>query len=203
MYSNPEPKGKSPLTVKKEEAVAEASSLSKSCGYNQAYISSSDLNELTGLAKSVGIRIYNSKESSKQSNCDMIAVAVDADGKEIGEALTSKYVQTQSFDADKSCPSKRISKGKASGCVSNVIKADLNYQKVFFSKEIIDARIKIPEATGIKLIPGQFAGGSTMMIVAAKLEAGKLVELEANYLKSQLPCPTDCGDSGNYLIAPN
>ncbi|MCF8465022.1 MAG: hypothetical protein K9G41_09280 [Flavobacteriales bacterium] len=203
IYSSPEPKDKGLIEVKKEEAIAEASEMSKACGYSHAYISTEDLFALTNISKSVGIRVYNSKESIEQSSCDVIVVAVDAEGKEIGSGLNSKYVQIQSPEINKSCPSRRISKSKASGCVSNTIKTDLTYQKVFFSNESLMARIKIPGATGIKLIPGKFAAGSTMMIVAAKLESGSLIELEANYLKSQLPCPTDCGDSGNYLVAPN
>ena len=203
MYSNPEPADKSPLQIKKGDALAEASSVSKSCGYNQAYISKEDLDALLSLSRSVGIRIYNAKETTGQSNCDIIAVAVDEAGKEIGATFSSKYVHTESFDDNKSCPSKRISKSKASGCVSNVLKTDLNYQKVFFSKSTIDARWNVSGATGIKLIPGQLSGGSTIMIMASQLTSGELKELEASYLKSQLPCPTDCGDSGNYLVAPN
>ncbi|MBI1288503.1 MAG: hypothetical protein GC178_13110 [Flavobacteriales bacterium] len=202
MYSSPEPRGSEPISVKKADAIAEAESVSDACGYNRAFISSDDLTNLLSPSAAVGVRIYNAKESSDQANCDIITVAVDANGKEIGPALTNKYLHAESYDENNSCSAKKISKSKATGCVSNVANSKLNYQKVFFSKSVLQNQLKVSGATGITIIPGQISGGSTMMIMAAKLENGKITELETDYLKSQLPCPTDCGDSGNYLVDP-
>ncbi|MCF8277968.1 MAG: hypothetical protein K9J17_14640 [Flavobacteriales bacterium] len=200
MYSSPEPTEQSPIQVKKSDAISEATSVSKTCGYNQAYISIKDLEALLSPSSCVGIRIYNAKESSDQQNSDIIAVAVDQNGKEIGS--TSKYLNAKSYDENQSCPSRRIGKSKAVGCVKNITNSSLNYQKVFFSKAVLKERISVSGMTGIMVIPGELSGGSTMMICAAALDGGKLTALEANFLKSQLPCPTDCGDSGNYLVEP-
>lgn len=201
-YSSPEPKGSEPMVMKVSDALAEAASVSSSCGYTRAYISSADIQNLMSLKDAVGIRIYNAKETSGQRYCDIVAVAVNNAGKEIGPQIGNKYLHAESHDASNSCTSKRISKSKAQGCVNTVATSDLIDQKVFFSRSMLSDRIKVQNATGISILPGQLPEGSTMMVAAAKLENGKLTELEDNYLKSRLPCPTDCGDSGNYLVAP-
>lgn len=201
-YSTPEPKGSEPLTIKKNDAELEASSLSGTCGYSRAFLQSSELQSLLATSGAVGVRIYNSKEDAEQRNCDIIAVAVDANGKEIGSALTNKYLQAESYDKNTECSSKKLTKSKAATCVSTVANSNLNSQKVFFSKSVLEERLKIGNATGITVIPGEISGASTMMIMAANLDKGTINELEDTYLKSRLPCPTDCGDSGNYLVAP-
>ncbi|TNF28316.1 MAG: hypothetical protein EP314_03975 [Bacteroidetes bacterium] len=202
LYSSPEPKGSEPVSVRKSDAIAEASSLSGACGYSRAYLSTADLQGLLNTSSAVGLRIYNAKETADQKNCDIVTVAVDANGKEVGPVFGNKYLHAESYDVNTSCPSSKISKTKASGCVSTVANSNLNYQKVFFSRSLLETRFRIDGSTGITIIPGEINGGSTMMVMAAKLDNGTIVELEDSYLKSQLPCPTDCGDSGNYLVAP-
>lgn len=202
LYSSPEPSESAPLLVNKNDALNEASDVSGECGYSRAYISSKDLQSLLSTSGAVGIRLYNGKETSEQGNCDVVAVAVDANGKEIGPAVGNKYLQAQSYDENNSCTARKVSKSTATTCVSNVANSSLKGQKVFFSKAMLDERLKTSGATGITILPGQIDDESTMMVMAAKLESSKITELEDDYLKSRLPCPTDCGDSGNYLVAP-
>lgn len=201
IYSSPEEKGTEPISIKKSEAITEAAEVSGTCGYNRAYISSADLQALLSVDGAVGIRIYNAMESSEQKNCDIVAVAVDAEGNEIG--AEKNYLLAKSYDENTSCAASTVSRDHAQRSVETVAESKLKYQKVFFSKAVLEERLNVNKATGITIIPGSINGVSTMMIMAATLADGKISELESNYLKSQLPCPTDCGDSGNYLVSPN
>lgn len=201
-YSSPEPKGSAPLSVDKADALSEASAAGETCGYNRAFIASTELQSLLSTSGAVGVRFYNAKEDANQRNCDIITVAVDANGKEIGPSLGNKYLHAESYDQNTECSTRKVTKSKATDCVSTVANSNLNFQKVFFSKSVLEERLKVGNATGITIIPGEVSGASTMMIMAANLDKGSINELESSYLKSQLPCPTDCGDSGNYLVAP-
>lgn len=200
-YTSPETDQFKPVLVKAEDAFREAAAAGQSCGYTKAFFAKADLVALMNVAGCVGIRIYNSKESSTQAHCDVIAVAVDAAGKEIGPAIGNKYLHAKSYDENTSCVSKKITKTKAEGCVKIVSGSGLSYQKVFFSRALIDERLK--NGSGIAVLPSNNGSQSTMMIAAASLTNGQMKEMESNYFKSQLPCPTDCGDTANYLFMPN
>ena len=202
-YSSPEPKGYEPVMMNSQDAKSEASAQSSSCGYSSGFFGKSDIENLMGVNNCVGIRIYNAKVSSSQANCDIVAVAVDENGKEIGPTMGKKYLHATSFDNDAGCASTKLSKSNAKSYVSNVANSgSIEYQKVFFSKATINERLAVRESTGINVIPGSLQGEKTMMISAAKLDGGKLTDLGDTYMKSKLPCPTDCGDTGNYLVEP-
>ena len=202
-YTSPETEAFKPVEVKTADALREAESLSASCGYTKAFFSKEDLNTLMKVSGCVGIRIYNAKESERQTNCDVIAVAVDATGKEIGAFAKNKYLHAESYDENTSCNSKKLSQSRAEACVKNVASSKLEYQKVFFSKSLVDNSLNAAGSGGIAVLPGSNGSQATMMIAGASLSNGKLTEVESNYHKSQLPCPTDCGDPVHYLVAPN
>lgn len=202
-YSSPEASGYEPVPVELSKAKTEASSVAGVCGYSSAFYTRSDIQYLMDLSQCVGIRIYNGKDDAKQTYCEVIAVAVDENGKEIGHFAVNKYMHVQPFDSDQNCTAKKVSKSFAKGCVQ-VVADDkvLNYQKVFFSKAFVDQRLAISNSTGIAVIPGTDSTNSSMMMAAAKLEDGKITEMEENYFRSQLPCPVDCGETDNYLVPP-
>lgn len=201
-YTSPEKSGLEPVAVEASTAKSESASAAPTCGYSQVYYSKRDLDYLMDLSDCVGIRFYNGKIDEKTSNCEMIAVAVNPDGKEIGHLASNKYLHANSYDVDTQCESKKVSKSNARGCVEHVADdKSLTYQKVFFSKDFLKKRLEVSN-NGIVIIPVDSRDGSTMMVAGAKLENGKITELEGTYYRSQLPCPTDCGNTDNYLVYP-
>lgn len=202
-YTSPEEAQYAPISVRASDAKQEASALSTVCGYTSSFFSKQAIEDLMSHRTCIGVRIYNAKSDQSQAMCDMVAVAVDENGKEVGPALGKKYLHARSFDNDSNCPSSKVSKSNARNYVSNVANTSaLEYQKVFFSKALIETLLTVPEATGITVIPGNLNGQKTMMASAAKLDKGKVVDLGGSYMKSKLPCPYDCGDTGNYLVEP-
>lgn len=202
-YTSPETGQFAPIQLTSSVAKQEAQAASGSCGYSSAYFDKTELESLMSAKGCVGIRIYNAKVNETQHHCDVVAVAVNEDGKEI-PSFGKKYLHGSSFDNNPSCPSSKVNKNNAKGYVENVANSSsLEYQKVFFSKSLINERLAVAGGTtGINVLPGDLSGEKTMMVSAAKLEGGKLTDLGDAYMKSKLPCPTDCGDTGNYLVAP-
>lgn len=201
-FTDPEPSGMEPVSMTKAEANTESSKEAGACGYSKAFVASSDLNALMDLNDCVGVRIYNGKEDSKETYGSVIVVAIDGKGKEIGKFGSNKYMNVQCLDSDPNCQAKKVSKNHAKGCVETVAYDNaMNYQKVFFSRSFIQERIA--NSNGISIMPGTDGKTSTMMISGAKLSNGKITEMEDYYYRSQLPCPTDCGETDNYLVDPN
>ena len=42
----------------------------------------------------------------------------------------------------------------------------------------------------------------TIMAIGVSLNNGRLTNMGDSYTRSLLPCPSDCGDTGNYLVDP-
>jgi hypothetical protein len=202
LYSNPEPSGSTPIAVSVSAAESEANGLIGSCGYSSGFLSKSDLQFVMGINKVIGIRIYNSKESAGQKYSDIILAGVDENGKERVKTFTKSYVQAASANSDPNCIAQRVSTSFAKGCVNNLVnEGSLEYQKVYFSNTVVDQLLNSKGAVnGLKVIPGVHNGYSTVMLAPASLSDGKLTVIGSEYLKSRLPCPTDCGDESNYLV---
>ena len=202
LYSNPEPSGSAPISVPVSTAESEANGLVGSCGYSGGFFSKSDLQFVMGINKVIGVRIYNSKESSGQQYTDIIMAGVDGNGKERVKTFTKSYVHAASVNSDANCSAQHISTSYAKGCVNNVASnGSLEYQKVYFSNTVIDQLLNSNgSVNGLKVIPGMFEGHSTMLLAPASLSNGKLTVIGNEYLKSRLPCPIDCGDESNYLV---
>ena len=202
-YTSPESAEFKPVEVKTNDALNQAQTLGEICGYTKAYFSKDELQALLKLSGCVGLRIYNAKESDKQTNCDVIAVAINSSGKEIGPVFGNKYLHAKSYDENTSCTSKKLSQSKARDFVIKVANSQLEYQKVFFSKDLIDKRLNTEGSAGVAIIPGKNGSQTTILTTGANLVKGKISEVEAKYYKSQLPCPTHCGDTSQYLVSPN
>ena len=183
--------------------IEESNQVKGTCGFSGAYIAKSDLDYLMNLNKCVGIRIYNGKEDAKEQFCGVIAVAINEDGKEIGHFMASKYFDVGSEDEGGSYSVQKIGQNNAKDRITNVANSSsLDYQKVFFSKSTVNERLTVSGATGVHIRPGEVGGYKTMMMSSAKLDKGSLTDLGDKYLKSKLPCPVQCGDTGNYLVEP-
>ena len=106
-YSSPEQKGLEPVAVDASTAKSESAKATQTCGYSQVFYTKSDLDYLMNLSDCVGVRFYNGKMDEKTSNCEMIAVAVNADGKEIGHLMSNKYLHAYAYDVNTQCSSKK------------------------------------------------------------------------------------------------
>lgn len=203
MYSSPESPEYQPIVLSVDEATNKATEASGRCAYSQSFFSSSDLNRLLSISKCVGVRFYNGFMNEQDKNASMVAVAVDETGKEIGKVFSNNYLCVASFDQSAKCESLTLSKSKARVCVENVADSDVTSQKVFFSKALIEARLTTKNANGISLLPTiNDRSEYTMSISGAEFANGKITVVESNYYQSELPCPTDCGNTDDYLVAP-
>ena len=201
-YSSPEAREFEPIAIETAMAKTEAASLTESCGYSKVFYSKADLENLMNLSNCVGVRFYNGLADEKDANCQIIAVAVTENGKEIGHGKSSSYLHASSYDQDAKCTAHNVTKSNARSCVEHVANhRSFVSQKVFFSRDFLKARMA--KADGVVLIPAYSEEANTMMVAGATLEDGQISELEGNYYKSQLPCPTDCGNPGNYLVSPD
>lgn len=203
MYSSPEASEYQPVVLSVNDAIANAERASGSCAYTQTFVSSEDLTRLLSISKCVGVRFYNGFMTEQDKNASMIAVAVDETGKEIGKVFSNNYLCVASLDQSARCESQSLSKSKARVCVENVVNADLSSQKVFFSKALLEERMRAKNATGVSILPAiNDRDESTMSVSGASFANGKITVVESEYYQSELPCPTDCGNTDDYLVAP-
>ena len=203
MYSSPESKEYKPSILSIDEATRKAEQAGGSCAYTQAFISSGDLNGLLSISKCVGVRFYNAFQNQSDKYASMIAVAVDENGQEIGKTFSNKYLCVASLDKSSKCEAQSLSKGKARTCVENVAYSDQTSQKVFFSKALLEDRLLSKNAAGISLLPAiNDRSEATISISGAYYDNGRINVVETEYYMSELPCPTDCGDTDDYLVAP-
>lgn len=203
MYSSPESDEFAPRILSISEATSKAEQAGGSCAYTQAFISSSDLTKLLNISKCVGVRFYNGLQNESDKYASMIAVAVDAYGNEIGRTFSNNYLCVASVNKSSKCETSTLSKGKARNCVEFVSSSDLISQKVFFSKALLEDRMNSKNANGVSLLPAiNDRSEHTISVAGASYENGKVTAAETNYYMSELPCPTDCGNTDDYLVAP-
>lgn len=211
VYSDPEPSSHAPVSVPEAEIEEEVSINYGICGFSGVYFKKEDINNLLKETGCVGVRFYNGKEETSQYFSDVLAVAIDANGKELG--ANPNYVLSRALDLNGALVTTNVTKSHAKSCVSNL---DLSNSFVrytsYFSKSSLNEALNPKSATGLKVVPGHrvFTTSTnteqvcrTMSIVPVMIDQNKLKNLSGTYLKGLEPCPVSCGDTGEYLVAPS
>jgi hypothetical protein len=208
-FSDPEVDTHTPVQLSKDEAEREAYDNLGFCGFSGAYFKKEDLEKLLSLEGCTGLRFYNGKENTKNFYASVIAVAIDAKGKELG--VEPNYALSVALDQKGSVGSKMVAKTYAKQCVSNLdaSKSFIRYTS-FVSKSVLVELLTTKGSTGLRVRPAQrffeMANGSkemlrTVTVSAATVEGDKVIDVTDHVVKSLLPCPTCCGDSdGGYLL---
>lgn len=198
--TNDTPLQKELLTV-----VDEANVFLSTCGFSSVYIQSSDLRELLNVKKCVGIRFYVAMEDPNQRFADVIAVAINQDGKEIGDFLERKYHLARPLDAHYPDEFEKMNLSTAKKAVYNLRDgvAGISPYASFLSIESLNSLLATSGATGVRIYSSGFSGSNgqlrTMSFGAVKYENKEVNDLGGKYLQSQLPCPVDCGGD-TYLL---
>lgn len=189
-----------PKQIESSEALKQTKAAFSVCGFVSAYFQKSDLMELMDVKNCVGIRFYTSMEDPQQRYADIIGVAVDRYGKEIGNFLERKYHLAKSLDAHYPHEYTKMNKSRAKKCVKNLNEsvAKIESYSAFMGIDNLNQLLDNNGCTGVRIYAGTMDGTTssnrTMHFGAAKVE-GKLVKDAASkYVISNLPCPVDCGD---------
>jgi len=204
-FSNPETN--SPISISVDESDAQAMDNIGWCGFSAAYFHKGDVEALLSTSKCVGVRVYNAKEGVGQSYADLIMVAIDKDGNEIG--ASPNYVLSKALDVNGNLASNKVTNKYSKTCVSNLdVSNSFVVYTSYFSKTTVSGLLTQSNCTGVKIKPAdeQFTVNGTtevyrtMSIGAANVNNSKLTELGSSYQKSAEPCPTACGTSGGKYL---
>jgi hypothetical protein len=194
------PSNDTPNKVAPAVAAAKANDQVETSGFTSAYFQKSDLNELIDVKGCVGIRFYVAMEDPKQKFADVIGVAINETGKEIGDFLSRKYHLAKPLDAHYPQEFKKMDRSNAKRCVDN-LKNGVGKVEPFAGYLGTASILKLVEeggASGIRIYAAIVTKGSTSyrtMSFGSVSVNGKLINnVGTDYLESNLPCPVDCGD---------
>lgn len=195
------------MEISADQAASESVELVQSCGFGSAFISRLDIEDLLKTEKCVGIRFYISMETGDQKYADVLAVAIDENGQEIGNSFQRTYLMVKSLD-EKSYPAnaRGLNIYEAERCVSNLSdgKSGLDPYVGYLGSETLSNLLK-QDCDGIRVYPSDVKiDGKTyhsMAYGAAKSYDGKVSDATDVYYRAMHPCPIECGGDGdkNYL----
>lgn len=196
-----------PTPVSNESASNEAKTSSEACGFGSVFFHRKDVEELMDLKSCVGLRFYIAAERPDQRYADVIAVAINANGKEIAKFLERKYHLAKSLDAHYPHEFEKMDKYKAKSKVFMLMQGSLKLDPYvgYIGIERIQWLLKDNDAEGIRIYPAMYEKEGkdyrTMSFGAVRLDDKQVLDLENDYLEGRLPCPVDCGGDGdkNYL----
>lgn len=186
-------------------AIAEANLFLPTCGFSSVYIQTSDIQELLNVKKCVGIRFYVAMEDPNQRFADVIAVAINSEGKEIGDFLERKYHLARPLDAHYPDEFQKMNLSSAKKAVYNLRDgvAGIKPYATFLGIESLNTLLGTKGATGIRIYSSGFSGSKgnlrTMSFGPVLYENKEVKDIGGSYLQSLLPCPVDCGGD-SYLL---
>lgn len=196
-----------PVEIDAEEARQVAVEMLPTCGFGSVYIAKRDFEELMDVKGCVGIRFYIAMERSDQRYADIIAVAINTYGKEIGDFLARKYHMAKPLDAFFPNDFEKMDRFKAKKYVENLVNGEQNLSPYvgYLGSSGIKELLKIDGAQGLRIYPAELIKDSksyrTMALGAVRIDGKDVKDVYATYLRGNLPCPTDCGgnDEKYYL----
>ena len=196
-----------PKEVAASEAAVVAKSMIPTCGFGGAYFAKKDLEDLMDVKGCVGVRFYIAMERTDQRYADIIAVAINAYGKEIGDFLSRKYHMAKPLDAFFPSDFQKMDRFKAQGYVNQLIegKEKLIPYVSYLGVSGINSLLNTASAVGIRIYPSELIRDEkpyrTMSFGAVRVNGNIVEDASSFYLQGSLPCPTDCGgnDDKYYL----
>lgn len=164
------------------QAASEVTEAASSFGFNQLYLSNSQIDAFRAVERSEGIRFYTALNTETQRPT-IIAVAVTNDGTELGD-----------YAIVKGLTSSNLNKSEAQAGVQASIDSDFTAMNARVStSDLINLVVK-EGANGIHIKPGN--GG--FILVAATENGSESADFGVAYNKLEEPCPPLCED--NTLI---
>lgn len=167
----------------------------------KAYFDAGILNEIVSEKNCVGLRFYNAIDEKNPSEITVMVIGIRDDGSEISGGLFSgpKYKLAEGI-SDGRAVYEGISKSKAkANCEAIKAKGMLSFSASFSAKDISDM-LGLNGASGILIVELSDKSNENFSAQASNLKNGTPSTLGGTEaLISTEPCPTICGDSGNYL----
>lgn len=200
---DPFPTDCEPFVVSPESASLEAKEVQGKCGFGSVFFGKKDLDELKSVKKCVGLRFYIAMERPDQRFADVIAVAINEDGKEIGDFLERKYHLAKALDAHFPHEFQKLNKSKAKGFVMNVKIGDskLDQYAGYIGVDRLNSLLSQVGSQGIRIYPAEYVKDDktyrTMSFGSIKLDGKDVRDMGSDYLEGRLPCPVDCGGEGD------
>ncbi len=144
-----------PEIITAEDAAAAAKDLIDVCGFGSVYFHEKDLEELLSVKNCAGLRFYIAMERPDQRFTDVIAVAINEKGKEIGDFLERKYHMAKALDAFYPHDFEKMGNSKAKKYVDNLINGDSKLEPYvgYLGIERIEALLATEKANGIRIYP--------------------------------------------------
>jgi len=197
----------SPTSVTAREAADMATDMIATTGFGSAYFQKSDLLELIDVRNCVGIRFYVAMENPKQRFADVIGVAINEEGKEIGDFLERKYHLAKALDAHYPSEYQKMNRSSAKRCIDILTNGTRNVQPyaAYLGATSIKTLLNEANSTGIRIYAAEISesGNNYRSMAFGSVEStGKEVNdvgTNPTYLRSNLPCPVDCGDERQLL----
>jgi hypothetical protein len=144
-------------------------------------------------------------QDKNQRFADVVAVAINSKGQEIGDFLEKKYHLAKPLDDHFPSDFQKMNLSRAKKTVYNLRDGAAGFVPfaVFLGLESLNSLISTSRATGVRIYSaGNVVGGAplrTMSFGAVSYENLLITDVGSNYLQSMLPCPVDCGGDG-YLL---
>lgn len=199
------PSKDSPNPLQIEAVRSELVTFKDACGFGSVYIRTLDLKELLTVKNCVGVRFYVAMEDPNQRFADVIAVAINSDGKEIGDFLERKYHLAKALDAHYPNEFKKLNVSAAKKAVMNLKNGVAGYAPyaTFLSIQSLNQILNTSGANGLRIYASGYNSESenlrTMCFGSVAYNNKEINDLTSTYLQSRLPCPVDCG-ADTYLL---
>ena len=196
-----------PEIVSATDAALEASNSQSKCGFGSVYFSAADIKELMAVNRCVGLRFYIAMERADQKFADVVGVAINTNGREIGDFLEKKYHMAKALDAHFPHNFIKTNRKNAKAYVDNLTygPSKLDPYVGYLGIDRLNSLITQVGSDGIRIYPAEYEKEGdtfrTMSFGAVKLKGKDIEDMGTDYLEGRLPCPVDCGGDGerNYL----
>lgn len=194
----------SPASVPISETQATALVTPETAGFEDAYFSRSGLQGMLSHPEATGIRFYNVKINSTDTQGTVMAIAVRADDSEIdGGATSRRYVRSDGYSGS-GIRSTDLSCADAEAHCANMTASGLTSFSSTFTRAEIQALTAAHMANTLRVTPGEVSGNGAMMLESVSVIRGVVTDLGSGAgfdLLDGDPCPIACGvgQEGNYI----
>lgn len=189
-----------PETISSDNALSEGKQAAQSSGFGSAYFDSYDLYEIAQTKGAVAIRFYTSLSDKKQQSCNVMAVAIDANGNDLKSDFQRQYMLTSDLTYNSPTYARGLNNYEAENCVNKL--SNSGYPSPYASHLGISNLQKLLRegVSGLRVYPSiiEVDGEAqrSMSFGPVVINNYDLKDVSSEYLRSSRPCPTFCGTDG-------
>jgi hypothetical protein len=173
-----------------------------SASFSEAVFDKSCIQDLLDKNNCVGLRFYNVVNAGGTVPGTAMAIAYKADGSEINGTFFSHPYRRSDGCVGAETNITKLTCNKAEDACMNMRNAGYISYSASFKKEDIQGLLNVANCNGIRLTPTTTGANSNMIAAAITISDGAVRSLgggDTLEILSDEPCPTICGDEGNYI----